>query len=281
MEKRFTTETVTGDEIDLLVVTPTNVQLLESEKVYKKSFRKALEEGAMLRKKLTMYMIEQGIWNDEQEAKYEEVVKNINLLDYQLNKGKNDEGKTIKLSEGKKMALDLNDKRSQFRQLIAERQELDHLTAEGQADNERFSYLVYLCTLDYNTRKPYFNSYDEYLSQGNEKATIAAASHVGEIVYEIDPDYENSLTENKFLKRFGFANKDNHLVNKDGELVDREGNLIDEEGYILKDGGRVNINDLPILQDEENVEKVDFEDDLGVLTIEKKPPRKRTVKKTE
>ena len=63
MEKRFTVTKETGEgenkettEIELVVTKPTNKQLLEAEKVYKTTFRKALEEGAMLRKKLGLYM---------------------------------------------------------------------------------------------------------------------------------------------------------------------------------------------------------------------------------
>ena len=45
--------------------------MLEAERVYKGAFRKALEEGAMLRKKLGNYMTEQKIWTDEQEEEYD------------------------------------------------------------------------------------------------------------------------------------------------------------------------------------------------------------------
>ena len=290
-DKRFTVKKETGKgedkvvtEIELVVTKPTNKQLLEAEKVYKTTFRKALEEGAMLRKKLSLYMKDQEIWSDEQEKQYEEVVKEINLMDYQLNKGKDTEGKKLKLSKAKEMALKLSDKRVEFRDLIGERQELDHMTAEGQADTERFSYIVYLCTKDFLTQKPYYSSYDDYQEKGNEQETVEAAKHVGEIVYEIDPEYENSLTENKFLKRFKFANEKNQLVDKEGCRVDREGNQVDDEGYILnKDGKRVNVNDLPVLGEKENVEEADFEDDLGVVIVEEKKTatRKRTAKKIE
>ena len=269
-------------EVQLEIRKPTNRQLLEAEKVYKKAFRDALDNGAMLRKKLGSYMQEQGLWTKEQEEKYDKVIKEINLLDYQINKGKDLDGKKLKLSQAKDMAFELADKRLEFRDLIAERQELDHLTAEGQADTERFSYLVYLCTYDYLTQKPLYSSYEEYQDKGNEPEAVEAAKKVGEIVYDVDPNYEKELTENKFLRRFKFADNDNNLINQEGQRIDREGNLVDEEGFILKDGHRVNINDLPILEENETVDKAEFEDDLGVVTVEKKTStRKRTVKKTE
>ena len=290
-DKRITVNKETGEgkdktktEIELVVTKPTNKQMLEAERVYKGAFRKALEEGAMLRKKLGNYMTEQKIWTDEQEEEYNKVIKEINLLDYQLNKGKNLDGEKLKLSKAKEIALELQDKRVEFRDLIGERQELDHMTAEGQADTERFSYLVYLCTKDFLTQKPYYSSYEDYQNKGNEQEAIEASKAVGEIVYEIDENYENTLTENKFLKRFNFANKKNQLIDKEGNRVDRDGNKVDEEGYILnKDGKRVNVNDLPVLEDNEKVDNADFEDDLGVVIVEEKKTatRKRTVKKTE
>ena len=290
-DKRITVKKETGEgddkvitETELLITKPTNKQMLEAERVYKGAFRKALEEGAMLRKKLGNYMTEQKIWTDEQEEEYNKVIKEINLLDYQLNKGKNLDGEKLKLSKAKEIALELQDKRVEFRDLIGERQELDHMTAEGQADTERFSYLVYLCTKDFLTQKPYYSSYEDYQNKGNEQEAIEASKAVGEIVYEIDENYENTLTENKFLKRFNFANKKNQLIDEDGNRVDRDGNKVDEEGYILnKDGKRVNVNDLPVLEDNEKVDNADFEDDLGVVIVEEKKTatRKRTVKKTE
>ena len=290
-EKSITVKKETGEgknkvttETELVITKPTNKQMLEAERVYKGAFRKALEEGAMLRKKLGNYMTEQKIWTDEQEEEYNKVIKEINLLDYQLNKGKNLDGEKLKLSKAKEIALELQDKRVEFRDLIGQRQELDHMTAEGQADTEWFSYLVYLCTKDFLTQKPYYSSFEDYQNKGNEQEAIDAAKTVGEIVYEIDENYENTLTENKFLKRFNFDNKKNQLIDKEGNRIDRDGNKVDEEGYILnKDGKRVNVNDLPILEDNEKVEEADFEDDLGVVIVEEKKTatRKRTVKKTE
>ena len=290
-DKRITVTKETGEgddkvttETELVITKPTNRQMLEAERTYKGSFRKALEQGAMLRKKLGNYMTEQGIWTDEQEQEYNKVIKEINLLDYQLNKGKDLDGEKLKLSKAKEMAFELQDKRIEFRDLIGERQELDHMTAEGQADTERFSYLVYLCTKDFLTQKPYYSSYEDYQNKGNEQEAMDAAKTVGEIVYEIDENYENTLTENKFLKRFNFANEENQLIDKEGNRIDREGNQVDKEGYILnKDGKRINVNDLPILEDSEKVDNADFEDDLGVVIVEEKKTatRKRTVKKTE
>lgn len=272
------------NEFSVEIRKPTNKQLLESEKAYKKAFRVALEDGAMLRKKLGAYMEEQSIWTEKNNEEYENILKEINILDYQLNKGKDIDGNKLKISQAKEMALELSDKRVEFRDLIGERQDLDHMTAEGQAETERFSRLIYLCTYDSLTKKPYFPSYEVFQEKGNTQEVVEISSAAGEVLFGVDPDYDNSLTENKFLKRFKFIDEKNHLINTEGKRVDREGTLVDEEGFLLNDENqRVNINDLPILNEEEDVEKVDFEDDLGVIKNgdKKTPTRKRKIKKED
>lgn len=278
-EKRFTAKDKAGNEVELIVVKPTRKELIESEKIYKREFRRAIEEdGAILRKKLNIHLIEQGVWDDEKEKEYNDLLKEINLLDYQINKGTDLDGEKLKLSQAKEMAFDLMDKRDEFKILISERQELDHLTAEGQAETERFSYLTYVCTLNFLDRKRYCSDFQEFKDRGDEEAIVEASKYTGELIFEIDQDHENTLTENKFLKRFKFANEKNQLINTDGQRVDRNGQRVDDEGFLLNDDGkRVNINNLPVLEEDENVETAEFFDDLNVT--QEKPKRKTTKKK--
>lgn len=280
---KFTANKEDGTEVELFIKKPGYKEQIAAEKEYKKAFRKALEEGAMLRKRLHQYMIDQKTWDDSKEKEYQDSLKRINSLDYQLNRGKDLEGNKLPLSRAKEMAFELQDARVHFRNLISERQELDNMTAEGQADTERFSYYVYLCTYDYLTQKPYFSSLEEYVNSGNDPVAVKAAEYTGNVIYGIDDDYEDSLTENKFLKRFRFADNQNRLIDKEGNFIDREGNTVDEEGYILQEGHRVNINNLPVLSEDENVDVAEFEDDLGVITVEteESPKKKRTAAKTE
>ena len=92
--------------------------------------------------KLNNVMQEQGIWDDEKEAQYNAVLEQISDGEKTLNGG------GISLSEARDVALSMRRSRSEFRALIAERSSMDTNTAEGQADNERFSHLVYTCLLD-------------------------------------------------------------------------------------------------------------------------------------
>ena len=53
------------------------------------------------------------------------------------------------------------------------------------------------------------------------------------MIYGLDPDYDQKLEENKFLKEFNFVNDDLRFINKDGDLVDMDGRLVNEDGRYI------------------------------------------------
>ena len=59
--------------------------------------------------------------------------------------------------------------RDDLRELISSRTNLDNNTAEGQADNARFNYLVSCCLVYSDNKKGYFNSYEDYLNRSSEE----------------------------------------------------------------------------------------------------------------
>lgn len=242
------------DGVDYYIA-PANPKIItEAQKVYNKAFRKAIESGALMKRRLDDYMREQGLWDDDKEAQYLNLIKEIADLEFKLNKG------GIKVSEAKEIALNLRTKRNELRELIDSRTSLSSLTAEGQADNERFDYLVSASVYDFNTRKPVFSSMDDYITRKAEDRSFKLANKYASHLYEIDDDYENTLTEIKFLKRFKFVDDKGRLINKEGKLVDDEGNLVDEDGYrIDAEGNRIDINNNPII--ESNVDTAEFIDD--------------------
>ena len=120
---------------------------------------------------------------------------------------------------------------------------MDSNTAEGQADNARFNALVCTCVFDYDTQKPVYSSIDDYHKRGSEDLSIALASKFANFLYGIDENYDDSLVENKFLRRFKLIDKDGRFLDKDGNYVDVDGNRVDEDGYRLDaDGVRVDLN---------------------------------------
>jgi len=213
-----------GNTVKVLLKTPGPSEYRDSQIEYNRAFRKALDSGALLRQKLADYMEEQGIWNEEKQQKNDEFVEEISAKEAILQSG------GIKLSEARDVALELRTLRFNFREFLSERNQLDQNSVEGQADNARFAELVRLCMLNPKTKKPYFQTQKDYDASGDQPWVVTASSDLAQMIYGLDPDYDNKLTENKFLKEFEFVNEDLRLVNSDGHLVSVDGDLIDEDG---------------------------------------------------
>ena len=149
----------------------------------------------------------------------------------------------IRLSVAKDAALEMADKRAEIRAMLMERNSLDSSTAEGQADNARFDYLV-SATLVYNdSNKPYFKDLADYRNKNTEAVSLEAARRLAQKLYGLDSNHEQNLAENKFLREFDFVDEDLRLLNKDGKLVDREGNLVNEDGrYIDEEGNLIDVD---------------------------------------
>ncbi len=238
----------------------------EATKVYNRAFRDALESGALLRNKLEDYMRSQGMWNDEKQADLELLQKEILDKEKQLAKG------GIRLSVARDAALEMSDKRAEIRAMLMERNSLDGSTAEGQADNARFDYLV-SATLVYNdSNKPYFKDLADYRNKSTEAVSLEAARRLAQKLYGLDSNHEQNLAENKFLQEFKFVDKDLRLINEDGKLIDREGNLINEDGrYIDEEGNLIDLDGNPVNEEGDyEFKRQPFLDDDGKPIEDKK-----------
>jgi hypothetical protein len=227
---------------------------------YNRAFSSAVKSGAVLRATLQNILKEQGVWSEAKQKQYEELTENIGKTETKLAKG------GIKLKEARELAINLRRYRAEVRDLISERSQLDSNTAEGQAENARFNYLVASATVDNETGKPIFKDLDDYIQRGNDEVASEAARRLAHSLYQFDIDYEKGLPENKFLKKWGFVNDDLHLVRKkDGKLIDVEGRLVDENGrYVDEDGKFVDIDGNPLTEDGElAIEGEPFLDDDG------------------
>ena len=216
-----------GNTIKTLLRQPTAQDYRDSQVQYNEAFRKALDSGALLRQKLTDYMREQGIWDEEKQKDNDKYIEDIGAREAALKAG------GIRLTEAKAIALELRDLRTDFRNLLSEKNALDTNSAEGQADNARFSELVRLCLIDPDTKQPRFPDQQAYDAQGDEPWVIDAASELASMIYGLDPDYDKNLEENKFLKEFNFVDDSLRFINDDGHLVDMDGRLINEDGRFV------------------------------------------------
>lgn len=215
-----------GNKVEVFVKKPGNKEFRDSRIAYNQEFRRACENGVMLKAKLAEYVREQGIWDSKKEQEYEKMIDKIRQLELTLKKG------GIPLVQAKQAALDLHKARLEFRALIAEKQSHEANTAESLAENAQFNYLVSSCVVRENGSRVW-DSVEKYDEEANEPWAVQAAAELAKLLYGIDPDYDKNLVENQFLVKYKFANQDLRLVNKEGHLVDENGKLIDEEGRYI------------------------------------------------
>tara|TARA_R110002096_G_scaffold88345_3_gene202298 strand:- start:470 stop:1384 length:915 start_codon:yes stop_codon:yes gene_type:complete len=231
----------------------------EATKVYNRAFRDALESGALLRNKLEDHMRTQGLWNDKKQKELEEVQIIILKNEKKLAKG------GIRLNIAKDLALEMADERANMRNILMQRNSLDGNTAEGQADNARFDYLVAASLVYIDSGKPFFKDLADYRNRSTEPVALEAARRLAQIIYGLDSNYEKKLPENEFLVEFKFADGDLKLVNDEGQYIDREGNLLNEDGrFIDEKGSLIDKDGNPVTEDGQfKFDRAAFLDDDG------------------
>ncbi len=269
-----------GSTITVGVRKPTNKELKEADIYRAKAWNKAFKEGVMTKAEVDQVMRDRGLWDDSKATQETKLTNEILDLEKELYIG-NGKSKP-KLSDGRRLALEMKQKRFELRDLISERLSMDENTAESLADNARFDYLVYVCSFNTETNERLFDSYEDYNNRGSTSVAIAAAQLLAHMVYNLDSDFEENLPENKFLKKFELVDENNQLIDPNtGDLIDFEGNRINELGqFINEDGERVD-NEGNSITDEGLYEMVEYENDLLVKEKPKPKPRKRrTTKKT-
>jgi hypothetical protein len=223
---------IEGKSREILIRSPSLQDQKEATKVYNQSFSEALKAKAVVRAKLDDLLIEQGLWDGIKQAKFTELQAEILEGERKLAKG------GISLVEARNTALKMRKTREDLRELISVKTNLDTHTAEGQADNARFNYLVSACTVYNDTKEQYFKNYEDYNNRAGDPVAILAAQNLANMLYGLEDNYEEKLPENKFLKQYKFIDSKLRLINKEGKLVDENGKLIDENGRYINEQGQ-------------------------------------------
>jgi hypothetical protein len=266
MKTRTFNVVIDGKNREMFVRSPSLNDQKEATKVYNQTFSEALKAKAVVRAKLDDLLVEQGLWDGIKQAKFTELQSEILDGERILAKG------GISLMEAKKTALNMKKKREDLRDLISAKTNLDTHTAEGQADNARFNYLVSACTVYNDTKEPYFKNYEDYNNKAADIVSTLAAQNLANMLYGLEDDYEEKLPENKFLKQYKFVDTKLRLINKEGKLVDENGRLVNEDGRYINEEGKF-IDKHGNLVDKDGdyiVEFSPFLDDSGKPIIEDK-----------
>jgi hypothetical protein len=221
-----------SNEVEFLIKSPSLTEQREAQKVYNQAFSDAVKSGCIVRGRLEDLLKEQGLWDDNKQLRMTTLQQEILDGEKTLAKG------GISLNAAKQIAMKMKSLREDLRDLISVRTNLDNHTAEGQADNARFNYLVSCCLVYKDSKKKYFDNYEDYLNRASEPTAIRAAQVLANMLYGLDNDYEKKLPENKFLLKYKLVDNNLRFINKDGKLVDSDGRLVDENGRYINDKGQ-------------------------------------------
>lgn len=206
MSKKVKTITVKkdGQEVKVVIKKPSREQVRKARIYSSRVLKEAVAGGAMLRSNIEQYLKDSGEWTEEQAKKLSELSQKIIDGEKQLARGGvTEDGKPFTLEQAKELAFNMRKWRAEQIALLARQQELDSYTAEGQADNAFFDYLVYACSFKEDGSK-FFVSIDDYLENADEDYAFEISSAVAEMVYDYDPEREKERPENKFLREYGF-----------------------------------------------------------------------------
>lgn len=272
---------IDGTEKEFEIVAATLAVQREAMKIYNQAFSDAVKSGSIVRAKLDDLLRDQGLWNEKKDVEFATLQKQILDKEKKLAKG------GISLKQARNIAVEMKNLRIKMRDLISVKTELDTHTAEGQADNARFNYLVSQCVVYNDTKKPYFLSYEDYLNRNTELVAILGAQRMASIMYGLDSDFEKKLPENKFLIKYklvddelNYVDDKNRRVDEDGKLIDANGRYINEEGkFVDKDGNLVDVDGeyivdfQPFLDDNGNpIIDEESTDNANDETVDESPP---------
>jgi hypothetical protein len=222
---------VGGSEKHFVVRSPSLNDQREGQKAYNQAFTDAIKSKSIVRAKMDDLLEEQGLWDKEKQVKFTGLQQELLDGEKRLAKG------GFSISEAKSLALKMKEVRLQIRELISVRTSLDNHSAEGQADNARFNYLVSACVVYKDTNEPYFKNLEEYMNRADDPVALLGAQKLASMIYGLDNNFEKTLPENKFLQKYKFVDEKLRLIDKKGRLVDAENRLIDENGRFIDEQG--------------------------------------------
>lgn len=281
-----------AQEKEFAVVRPSLQLLNEANKLRSKLFTQLFESGTMLRQQVDTHLKDRNIWNEKLQAEYDAVQSEVIEKTQRLERG------GIKLSEARDLAIEISEQRQQLVSMLVDRSDIDNLTCEGQADNERFNFLFANCLVYNDTEeKVYPDGLEGYMKNTSTDVATKGATEFYYLMSNSE-SLDDQLPENRFLKKFNFVDDDMRFLERGTDrLITKEGKYIDENGFYIAynddgttyhvdtDGNqvedRVSSEDepLPFLDDDGN--PLDAEGNPVVLEEKPKPKRKRRTKKVE
>lgn len=219
-------------DIKYRVYKPSLEDQKEANKIRNSTFMEALSSGAPVRRQLRKILVQRGVWGENHEKELDELDKKINDAEIKL-RGE------MPLEEAKEVALHIKKLRLDKQEMLTEVSELDSYTAEAQADNMSFNYLISACVAYIKDDKEVkcYENLNDYLNRSDEPVSWLAANKLMFLMHSIGDDAIKALPENEFLLKFGFMNDNLQLIDKKGNIVDENGNILIEKETEQDNGG--------------------------------------------
>lgn len=125
---------------------------------------RALQAGIPSEEKMWKMLEEHGVWSKEQDERIEQLRKDIHALVQQLEKRKNNKGAAESIQKR------IDELERELSELVAKRTHYANQCAEAYARNHRMSYLVWCCTINPETQKPVWPTFQDFLNERNQQA---------------------------------------------------------------------------------------------------------------
>lgn len=223
-------------ELKLSIKMPTFADITEADIIYSQKIAELIKNSdnkkLLLRQELEAFLKKEGIWTDKDIKHIEKLQKEVELLKKKLDRG------GLKLSEGRKIAIDMMNKRSEVFETLKKRQSFDFATVESVAEACRTEYLIF-CGVVYSENGQKF--WVDFESMQNDKQSdVYRQGYVNalDVIFGVNSNIEKSLPETKWLLNKGFLNdelryidpKTKNFVTEDGNpIVDKQLDEIVEE----------------------------------------------------
>ena len=226
--KEFTIVDTNKKNIKLVIRKPNYEDIEQADKVYAVKVASLVRENSnkrlLLRSQIDDFLKQAGIWTKDDDTKVRKLHSEINSLISKI------AGGGMKLSEGRKICIDVMQKRREIIQTTMKRQVFDDTTIESMAEAEKIDYFIYSCTVYSDSGKNYWESFEDMKNDKLSEVYRRSYSAALELIYNVSPDFEKEFPENKWLRKYSFIDKElNYIDRKTGRKVDQNGIPVDVE----------------------------------------------------
>jgi hypothetical protein len=167
------------DDKEYMVKTPTTRQQQEAKRIYLRVWNESRKDS-VLRPNLEQFLLENGLWTQEQQAEVTSLEQRIGEIEDFLEAGDCDK------NTGTEKAIECQQLRLERIALLSEKGSYDGITAEAQAENAQFDFLVSQCLVYNNNEKTkVFSSYDEFLDSDQTELISMASNLLSELIHGV------------------------------------------------------------------------------------------------